>query len=125
MKSLDPAKANDFPPIELRALDIKFFVAEIDGTAVGCAALLERDGYGEIKSMFVDPEARGSGIAARLLACLIDLARAAGLPLLRLETGVGLDAAHRLYERHGFVDGAAFGNYAPNAPFSRYMERLL
>ena len=75
--------------------------------------------------MYVDLAARGQGVAALLLERLFKAARSQGLSYLRLETGKGLDAAHRLYKRLGFVNRPAFGDYAPDAPYSLYMERAL
>lgn len=126
MESLFPSEANHYLSIDaLVDPAIHFFVAETDDGPVGCAALAERPGYGEVKSMFVDPLARGSGAGARLLDQLVTEAQARALPCLRLETGTKLDAAHRLYRRHGFSECPAFGDYDPEAPYSLYMERTL
>lgn len=93
---------------ELRSPDVRFFVAQNSvqtepntdasndngGAAVqrrfevvGCGALAVRDGYGEVKSMFVHENARGKGVASSLLGRLEDEARTEGLPVVRLETG--------------------------------------
>jgi putative acetyltransferase len=37
------------------------------GTAVGCGAIVVGPSFGELKRMFVRPENRGQGIAAKLL----------------------------------------------------------
>ncbi|MBE0414556.1 GNAT family N-acetyltransferase, partial [Yoonia sp.] len=87
-------------------------------------ALAVKDGYGEIKSMFVSETARGQGIADALLRQIEDQARADGLPLLRLETGDALHAAQRLYARHGFTPCGPFGDY-PAAKTSVFMEKPL
>ena len=59
MLELFTPDSNHFLSLDaLAAADIKFFVARIDGNIVGCGALAIRDGYGEIKSMFVDPYGR-------------------------------------------------------------------
>jgi putative acetyltransferase len=126
MKSLFPSKANHALCVErLCAPHIQFFVADLDEQTIGCAALAEYAAYGEIKAMYVAPIARGIGVAALLLKRLLEEARIRSLSCLRLETGIGLDAAHRLYLRLSFVDCPAFGTYAPDAPYSRYMERVL
>lgn len=127
MGSLFPQEANHFLSVEkLKAPHIDFFVAQDAEHALGCVAIADFDSYGEIKSMFVTPAARGRGVAKSLLSHLKAVARAKGMTTLRLETGKpGLEAAHRLYERHGFKDCAAFGNYEANAPYSRYMELSL
>ena len=51
-----------------------------------------------------------------LLAHIEDVTMNAGIPLLRLETGVRQPAAIRLYERVGFHPCAAFGPYTSMAP---------
>jgi putative acetyltransferase len=126
MESMFPSEANHYLSFEaLRAPHIQFFVAEENDEMLGCVALAAFEDYGEIKSMFVAPEGRGKGVAASLLEHLIAKARTDGLGRLMLETGTGLDAAHRLYERHKFTDRDAFGGYLDDAPFSRYMELAL
>ncbi|MEO0829399.1 MAG: GNAT family N-acetyltransferase [Pseudomonadota bacterium] len=77
-----------------------------------------------MKSMFVDPEARGAGIGDELMGHLISQARLLGLPALMLETGNLLHEAHRLYGRHGFAPRGPFGDYA-DEPTSIYMELSL
>lgn len=126
MGSLFPAEANHFLSVEkLVAPHIVFLLARDEATALGCAAIANMGGYGEIKSMFVAEAARGRGVAKGLMLRLVDEARVQGLPRLMSETGTGLDAAHRLYARHGFVDCGAFGTYEADAPYSRYMERAV
>ena len=125
MRSLFPAEANHFLDIDaLAAPHIRFLVAEEAGALLGCAALRISPEYGEVKSMFVAPEARGKGAGAALLAALEAEAKAVGLPAMRLETGTGLDAAHRLYSAAGFTECGPFGDYE-ESPFSLFMEKLL
>ena len=125
MQSLFPAESNHYLSIDaLTGADIRFFSARVDGAAVGCAALALKDGYGEVKSMFVAPEARSGGVGERLLAKVENAALDAGLSILRLETGDSLRAAHRLYERAGFVFCGPFGDYE-DGPHSVFMEKSL
>lgn len=72
----------------------------------------------------VVPDARGSGVARRLLMTLEAAAKADGARILRLETGVNNDAALALYARAGFCPRSAFGDYAPD-PLSVFMEKAL
>ena len=122
-----------FPPDENFALDIGeldrpgivFLVAEGAGGAIlGTGALALRDGYGEVKSMFTAPQARGQGVAARILEALEAEARAAGLTALKLETGEALEAAVRLYTRVGFRPSGPFGDYTENRT-SRFYEKAI
>jgi putative acetyltransferase len=125
MQSLYPAEDNHYLSIEkLCVPSIRFFTALRDDKIIGCAALALKDGYGEVKSMFVDPEARGSGTADALMQQLEAEARAQALPVIRLETGNTLHAAHRLYARHGFEMCGPFGDYL-DSPSSLFMEKRL
>lgn len=125
LASLYPPEHNHSLPAEaLAAPHIAFWIAEAEGRPVGCVALARMAGYGEVKSLWVSPEARGAGTGAALMAALEAGARAAGLPLLRLETGDTLWAAQRLYARAGFVPRGPFGDYA-EGPHSVFMEKRL
>ena len=122
MRALFPPEDNFFLDIDqLAAQNIRFFTAREGNIVLGTAALKVFGDYGEIKSMFVADEARGRGVGDALLRQVIDEARTLGLPVLRLETGNLLEAAHRLYRRHGFVECGVFGAYHA-APSSLFME---
>jgi GNAT superfamily N-acetyltransferase len=74
-----------------------------DGRPVGCGGLRPREpGTGEIKRMFVRPEARGRGHGRRLLAELEDLARRAGHRRVLLFTTEVLEEARTLYRSAGY-----------------------
>jgi ribosomal protein S18 acetylase RimI-like enzyme len=57
----------------------------------------------EFRMLATLPSARGRGVGETLVRACIDRARAAGAPRLVLSTGPEMKAAHRLYERLGFV----------------------
>ncbi|MFG1640002.1 GNAT family N-acetyltransferase [Amycolatopsis sp. NPDC049252] len=96
-----------------------------DGTAVGCGGLrpLGPDSA-EIKRMYVDPSARGTGVATALLRALEDHARELGIPRLLLETGTGQPDAMRFYQREGYEPIEAYGPYR-GEPISRCFARDL
>ncbi|MBL4811841.1 MAG: GNAT family N-acetyltransferase [Rhodobacteraceae bacterium] len=122
MQEMFPPEENNFLSLdELTAPGIRFFIAREGSETLGTGALAIRKGYGEIKSMFTAPSARGKGVADALLTRIITEAHAQNLPHLRLETGPGLDAAHRLYARHGFTPCGPFGSYQPS-PGSIFFE---
>ncbi|MGY6707427.1 MAG: bifunctional helix-turn-helix transcriptional regulator/GNAT family N-acetyltransferase [Rhizobiaceae bacterium] len=80
-----------------------FLLARLEGRAMGCAALYDLDaGTGEIKRMWVAPDARGLGIARRLLEALEMAARDAGMTRLLLDTNHHLSEAMALYEKSGY-----------------------
>jgi putative acetyltransferase len=91
---------------------IQFFVARVDGDAVGCAGVALFADLAELKRMYVRPAARGRGIADALLAHIETVTRHAGLTRLCLETGDRQLAAIRVYRRAGFSPCAPFGPYA-------------
>lgn len=124
--ALYPAESNHLMDIEtLTRPEVRFLVARDAGRrALGCGAVVRHEGYGEIKRMFVDDAARGQGIGRALLARLAVHAQAAGLGVLKLETGVHQPEAIALYERFGFTRCPPFGEYGPD-PLSIFMEKRL
>lgn len=113
---------------ELDRPDIAFFVMrEADGQALGMGAFKRLDpAHAEIKSMHILSEARGRGLARRMLDHLMAEARAAGVRRLSLETGVqpGFAAARALYARAGFAECPPFEGYGED-PNSLFMTRRL
>lgn len=95
---------------------VRFFIARLDGKPVGCGGVALFDGYAEVKRMYTRATVRGRGVARALLVRLEEEARAAGKPVLQLETGTLQEAAIRLYERAGFAPCGAFGPYAAMRP---------
>jgi putative acetyltransferase len=79
--------------------------------------------------MYVRELARGRGAAEAMLVRLEQEARAAGLDVLRLETGDKQFAAIRFYERCGFRHCGPFGPYArmpvANIATSVFFEKRL
>ncbi|PZF88809.1 GNAT family N-acetyltransferase [Micromonospora deserti] len=90
-----------------------FFVArDGDGAALGCGGLrFLEPGSAEIKRMYVEPAARGSGVATAILRALEDAARDADVTTLLLETGTAQPDAMRFYEREGYRRIDNFGVY--------------
>ncbi|MFJ9410583.1 GNAT family N-acetyltransferase [Streptomyces sp. NPDC101393] len=68
-------------------------------------------GDAEIKRMFVVTEARGRGLARRILAALEADARAAGRTRMVLETGTQQPEALALYASSGYAPAEKFGFY--------------
>jgi putative acetyltransferase len=121
--ALYPAESNHLLDVaSLMQGDVLFLVArDVDGAAVGCAALVNKQDYGEVKRMFVDERRRGLGTGRKLLEHLVMFARMSGLSVLRLETGIHQPEAISLYERMGFERRAPFGDYRDD-PLSLFME---
>jgi DNA-binding MarR family transcriptional regulator/GNAT superfamily N-acetyltransferase len=88
-----------------------FFLARLDGRAVGCGALIRLSaGAGEIKRMWTAPDARGLGVGRRIIAAIDTTAREAGVTTLRLDTNRALKEAHALYRKLGFVEIARYND---------------
>ncbi|HEU4983125.1 MAG TPA: GNAT family N-acetyltransferase [Acidobacteriaceae bacterium] len=101
------------------------WLAYEDESMVGCIALrpLPQLGRaGEIKRMYVKPEARGQGIAERLLKALEEYAAEAGYWALYLDTKDDLTTAIRFYQRHGYE---ACERYNENPQATMFMRKGL
>jgi putative acetyltransferase len=104
---------------------VAFFVTRDDEQAARCGGVfLVGHEYAEIKRMYVRPAFRGRGLGGLMLDHLIAHARAQGLTVIRLETGIHQHEAIALYQRHGFRRIAPFGPYRDD-PLSRYYEKVL
>jgi putative acetyltransferase len=101
--------------------EVRDMLARLDAY---CAALVNKQHYGEVKRMFVDERKRGLGTGRKLLEHLVMFARMSGLSVLRLETGVHQPEAIALYERLGFARCDPFGDYRDD-PLSLFMEKPL
>lgn len=82
-----------------------FLLARLDGRAIGCGALKAFDASsGEIKRMWVAPEARGMGVARRLLEALEHAAAQAGFERILLDTNRSLGEAQAMYRKSGYAE---------------------
>ncbi|MFI5024414.1 MAG: GNAT family N-acetyltransferase [Alphaproteobacteria bacterium] len=95
---------------------VRFFVARIRGSPVGCGGVALFSDFAEIKRMYVRSEARGHGVADTIIARLAAEASDAGLTVLRLETGMHQIAAIRFYRRCGFQPCGVFEPYSSMPP---------
>src|SRR5688500_8827918 len=124
IEELDAELNGEYPPEQRHGFSIArlfqpgvlFFIARLDGNAVGCGGVAFEDGLAEVKRMYVRPQARGRKVAQIILTRLEEEPRARGASRLVLETGDVRHAAIRLYERAGFTRCAAFGAYATMPP---------
>lgn len=81
------------------------FVAVEGERHLGMIALRPLDGsIAEMKRLYVRPEARGRGLARRLIARLCDEGKRLNYTELRLDTLPKMGEAQALYETYGFVD---------------------
>ena len=99
---------------ELERPGVDVYVArDRDGVACGMAALvpLGPDTCAELKRLFVHTEARGRGVAGRLLDRIEADAAGRGIRSLALETGTLQHAAMVLYRGRGYEQIELFGPY--------------
>jgi GNAT superfamily N-acetyltransferase len=121
----DDGGANSYNPQEASAPGAAFLIARIEGQPVGCGAIRPLAGAtGEVKRMFVVPEARGQGISRLILDQLERLAIELGYQRLKLETGILQPRAIALYESAGYYRVARYGYYVAD-PRSVCFEKEL
>ncbi len=96
----------DFMPRAYSAPRAAYFVLTHDATVLGGAGVAALAGAAddtcELRKMYLLPSARGIGAGHALMQQCLDAARGFGFRQCYLETLDGMDAAMRLYERHGF-----------------------
>ncbi|KQQ96488.1 GNAT family N-acetyltransferase [Massilia sp. Leaf139] len=120
-----------YPAENVYALDIASLLApnvlfavvrDAAGAALGCGAIVLAAEYGEIKRVYVRPQARGQGLARRLIGALEAKAMEGGCRSFMLETGPTQPEALMLYERLGYRYRGPFGDY-PASPLSVFMQK--
>jgi putative acetyltransferase len=131
ISELDAYLYSLYPAENVYALDISSLchpnvlfalVRDTSGAPVGCGAIVIKPEYGEIKRVYVRPQARGLGVARRLMEALEAKAVKSGCRKFMLETGPTQPEALILYERMGYQYCGPFGDY-PDDPFSIFMQK--
>jgi len=137
VEELEEELSANYPPKQRHGLKIeaifqphiRFFIARIDGSPVGCGGIALFNGFAEVKRMYVRQSSRGLGAADAIVKRLEEEALNAGLNTLKLETGTEQAAALRFYERCGFGLCEAFEPYSSMEPHtiatSVFMEKRL
>ncbi len=100
-----------------------FLVGTREGEPVCCGGVKRLDDRAcEIKRMYVVPQARGQGVARRLLGALEAAARELGYVIARLDTGPDQPHARALYEAAGYVE---IDNFNGNPVATYFAEKSL
>jgi putative acetyltransferase len=104
----------------------EILIAELDGRAVGCVALMP-DGTGayELSKMAVAPVLRGRGAGRTLLTAAIEHARQLGAGSLFLGSSHKLANAVHLYEALGFRHVAPETLHMPYARADVFMQLVI
>lgn len=102
----------------------QIIVAESDGRAVGCVALIPSgEGVVELSKMAVDPSVQGRGVGHAILMRAIEEARQMKAARIWLESNTVLEAAIRLYRRCGF-EKVTSGDQVPS-PYTRCNTQMV
>lgn len=81
----------------------KFWVALENGRVCGCIGLMHLGrGDFELRRMYVEEQARGRGLAQRLLDTVLTWSAVNGVESIYLETNQRWQKAHHIYEKNGF-----------------------
>jgi putative acetyltransferase len=82
-----------------------FLVADDGEALVGCVALRAFSAEScEMKRLYVDPRARGTGLGRELVESVLDRARSFGYEKMLLDTLPSMQTAQILYRRIGFAE---------------------
>lgn len=104
-----------------------FFLLDDTGEAAAMGGLRTLpDGAAEIVRIFTRPEHRGQGCGALMVRHLIGEAARTGRAIIRLDTGIFMRSAQKIYEAAGFVRRGPYEGAEPPAvlqPYWIYMER--
>ena len=98
------------------------WLATVENNVVGCIALRPLPsipGRGEVKRLYVQPQHRGSGIAAALYQALELHARECGYESLYLDTTDEMVAAQRFYSALGYKSAPRYNNNPQATIFMR------
>ena len=117
--------SDDLAADHLEPPDGVFVVAWDGDTAVGCGGVRKHDATtGEVKRMYVAPEARRRGVSRAVLRELEGRARVIGYTRLVLETGTMQPEAIALYESEGYARIAGYGYYGDATHVRCYAKDL-
>jgi ribosomal protein S18 acetylase RimI-like enzyme len=108
---LDARSGGGFDPGTSRSVRPDLFLVAYRGDrAVGCGGVTHHGGWSEIKRVWVADDARGLGIARRLMAALEADAVRHGAAVARLDTNRHLTEAQALYRSIGYAEIPPFND---------------
>lgn len=111
------------PPTELNEPGGVLLLARVDGEPAGLGGVRHLDtDVAEVKSMFVAPDHRGSGLGRRILEALEQVAADHDCRAVRLDTSSYLTEAIGLYRSAGYAEVPAYND---NAKADLWFERPL
>jgi len=111
----------------LRAPDVTFWTAWINGELAGCGALKKlNETHAELKSMRTSQKFLRRGVAAKLLTYILEIAQKQLFKQVSLETGTmkSFVPAQKLYKSFGFQVCQPFSNYQED-PYSMFLTKAI
>lgn len=119
----DPSKGNNLTIAEMTPPAGYLLMARLDGRPAGCGALKRLDTQeAEVKRVWTSPDARGLGVASRMMDALEALAREVGFKIVKLDTNRTLIEAQAMYAKRGY---RTIGRYNDNPYAHHWFEKDL
>lgn len=107
----DPSKGNNLTIEEMTPPAGHLLLARLDGQPIGCGALKRLSvAEGEVKRVWTSPDARGLGVASKLMDSLEQLARDVGFGIVKLDTNRTLVEAQAMYRKRGYREIAPYND---------------
>jgi putative acetyltransferase len=124
--ALYPAESNHLLDIATLCEPRMRFFAVFEGQdALAIGGCWLKDGYAEVKRLYVRPAARGLGLAKLIMRRIEHEAVSCGRTIARLETGIHQPESIGLYRSLGYAERGPFGDYPVDDPNSVFMEKRL
>ena len=127
LKHSPPESVHALDLSSLKAPDVTFWTAWIDGELAGCGALKKlNEKHAEIKSMRTSQQFLRKGVAAKLLTHMLNTAKTQSFAKISLETGTtnAFVPAQKLYKSFGFQECQPFLNYKED-PYSMFLTKAI
>ncbi|UCC18476.1 MAG: GNAT family N-acetyltransferase [Promethearchaeota archaeon] len=106
-----------------------FYILQINNNTIGMGAFRKlKDDIGEVKRMYIRPDFRGHGYGKVLLKKLLNIGKRIGCTRIRLDTGLFMSAAQRVYRSAGFQEIEKYPETEvplEMQPYWIYMEKKL
>lgn len=100
------------------------FLATAGDHDLGTVGAIAENNAAHLISMWVAPDARGSGVADLLVRSVVDWATVSDFDGIHLEVSDGNGTAERVYHRHGFRRTGVTGTISPEDPRPEFEMRL-
>ena len=127
LKHSPPESVHALDLSSLKAPDVTFWTAWINGELAGCGALKKlNEKHVELKSMRTSQNFLRKGVAAKLLTYMLGAAKDQSFAKVSLETGTkkAFVPAQKLYKSFGFQECQPFSNYQED-PYSMFLTKAI